>query len=223
MADRIIAGYVRRTSERESLLDQKGRIENYVLTRYDWQRAAGIEWYEEAFSVHNMRPQWLELWRQIEGMRVSHIVVCSLWRLGLSPRSLNTMFDALKDYDCQFCSVIEPIESGKPGGDYARTIIASLSHLQTERSRQKTQGRIAANLTKREQRRLKREHRELINDFMEMPQGGRYKVTDTMIRECRRMRHAGVPWKKVCKTLGIAESTGRSIMNGSLTYTVPDD
>jgi site-specific DNA recombinase len=91
------------------------------------------EYVEEGWSGKNMeRPQLKRLIRDIENKKINTVVVVKLDRLTRSVKDLNHLLEVFEDYNIQFHSTNEKIDTTTPTGRFFVNVMGSIAQLERE-------------------------------------------------------------------------------------------
>lgn len=187
---------------RVSSRSQDTRSQRPDLERWAAADGAEVRWYTDTASGATMdRPGWQRLESDLRMRQVSRVVVWRLDRLGRTAAGLCTLFAELEELGVGLVSVRDGLDLATPAGRLMAHVLASVAQYEREvRSERQRAGIDAA-----------------LRSGTYTPgrkQGDRWRVTDEMEREIRRMRQATPPVAvaAIARLLQISRGTVYSVL-----------
>lgn len=189
--------YTRVSSRSQDTRSQRPDLER-------WAAADGTEvrWYTDTASGATMdRPGWQRLESDLRMRQVSRVVVWRLDRLGRTAAGLCALFAELEQLGVGLVSVRDGLDLATPAGRLMAHVLASVAQYEREvRSERQRAGIDAA--------------RAAGTWSPGRKQGDRWRVTDEMEREIRRMRQATPPVAvaAIARLLDVSRNTVYSVL-----------
>ena len=191
MLDRPIAVYMRVSTEKQDLENQKLAIEN-------WLKAHGMSWDDVDYKLEDVesgaedaRPGFQELWRLVRNKQVKSIIVFEVSRLSRRQRTLiDFLYDAI-DAGISIYSVKESYLADWLSDPRGRAIIVGLLSILYDLERQLISERTKAGIA-----RLKAEGKQVGRRRKEVPR-----------REVEKMLSEGLPLAFIARKFGVSVTT----------------
>ena len=159
-------------------------------------------WYRDKFTGKTMqRPGMQKLLKDIEGGRVSTIVVWRLDRLGRTAKGLTSLFEDLRAKGVGLVSLKDGLDLGTPAGRLMANVLASVAAYETEvRAERVLAGQAAA--------------RAAGKKWGGSVKGRRVKVTAEQVDVIGRMHGEGAKITAIARATGLSRPTVYSVLAG---------
>lgn len=197
MTPRHLAVYVRVSSSAQKTRSQEPDLRRWLSA---YAPDEPVRWYRDTASGKTMeRPGWVQLEEDLRAGRIAKILVWRIDRLGRTAAGLTALFDELRQRKVDLVSLKESFDLATPFGSLVANILASVSAFELEvRQERQAAGIDAARATGKRWGGRKK--------------GDRYKVTEEVQRQIRRMAADGEPKAAIARLLGISRPTVYSVL-----------